>query len=314
MRTVVPVLVASLLTACTADPAAVDDATLVLVDAADASLPVDQAAPPLFPDLAVEPIVAGQPFNLTVTNVPSAATVWFVIGTNGYGLGPCVPGRSICTDLRPPLGRLGPVVADATGTARLTVVAPSRVPWPTVLVQALVWKGQNEGVSTVVEVITNDFDGDGSPTSRDCDDNDPNRFPGNPVEIADGIDSDCDGDDVPADYFDGTYSSLDWILPSTIVSLCVPISGSVTIDHTAARELTGSLTCLDFLNGSTRSYSVRADIVGNQVDGTLRQGGIDVYDLHGTLSDVLGGPAFLETDVVDPTGAEPFAGYLDVSR
>ena len=38
-----------------------------------------------------------------------------------------------------------------------------------------------------------DEDMDGVPASEDCDDNDPNNFPGN-VEICDGQDNDCDGD------------------------------------------------------------------------------------------------------------------------
>jgi hypothetical protein len=55
-----------------------------------------------------------------------------------------------------------------------------------------------------------DDDGDGVPADRDCDDHDPNRFPGNheapnscpPLSLADpkcgdGIDQDCDGRDVP---------------------------------------------------------------------------------------------------------------------
>ena len=41
---------------------------------------------------------------------------------------------------------------------------------------------------------TVDADGDGSDACTDCDDNDPNAFPGNPVaETCDGVDTDCDG-------------------------------------------------------------------------------------------------------------------------
>ena len=37
-----------------------------------------------------------------------------------------------------------------------------------------------------------DFDGDGSPAGVDCDDADPNNYPGN-TEVCDGQDNDCDG-------------------------------------------------------------------------------------------------------------------------
>jgi hypothetical protein len=40
-----------------------------------------------------------------------------------------------------------------------------------------------------------DNDGDGSPEGIDCDDDDPDRYPGAPESNDDGIDSDCDGED-----------------------------------------------------------------------------------------------------------------------
>lgn len=65
-----------------------------------------------------------------------------------------------------------------------------------------------------------DADGDGSPLSEDCDDDDPHVFP-SAVEARDGRDQDCDGDvdeDVPDLLFD-------WMHPGTRCGAWEPTSG-----------------------------------------------------------------------------------------
>ena len=48
------------------------------------------------------------------------------------------------------------------------------------------------GTPTDTEPVDEDLDSDGSPASEDCDDLDPQRYPG-AEELWDGIDNDCDG-------------------------------------------------------------------------------------------------------------------------
>ena len=73
-----------------------------------------------------------------------------------------------------------------------------------------------------------DNDGDGSPAGEDCDDNDPNVFPGN-LEICDGKDNNCDG------IIDGSFricndgdnctvDDIESVLPDG--TICIPCNGT----------------------------------------------------------------------------------------
>lgn len=73
--------------------------------------------------------------------------------------------------------------------------------------EPVAWFGPD--VELLVQVLpraagVEDFDGDGSGADRDCDDRDPDRFPGNWDRCGDGIDQDCTGSDLVCDPSDPT--------------------------------------------------------------------------------------------------------------
>ena len=61
-----------------------------------------------------------------------------------------------------------------------------------------------EGSASVLVSVA-DLDGDGSPDDEDCDDSNPNVFPGAGDVYGDGLDADCDGRDCEAAWLGTTY-------------------------------------------------------------------------------------------------------------
>ncbi len=93
-----------------------------------------------------------------------------------------------------------------------------------------------QSCTTIVAIMDND--GDGSPTGEDCDDTDPNVFPGNP-EVCDGKDNNCDGIidgsfRVCDDGDNCTVDDIESVLPDG--TSCIPCNG------TALNCNTGSTT------------------------------------------------------------------------
>ena len=77
----------------------------------------------------------------------------------------------------------------------------------------LVWDDVSGGAGTVESFgltfeVSNDVDGDGWGASCECDDNDPNAFPGAPEVTGDGIDQDCNGSDTVACYADADLDGV----------------------------------------------------------------------------------------------------------
>ena len=75
-----------------------------------------------------------------------------------------------------------------------------------------------------------DNDGDGSPVGQDCDDNDPNNFPGN-TEICDGQDNNCNNEideDLEVMEFYADIDGDGFGDPLTLMQDCIQLAGSVS--------------------------------------------------------------------------------------
>jgi hypothetical protein len=115
------------------------------------------------------------------------------------GAGVCVPeAGGLCLGLTTGMAYLGTVTADADGVAVYDMDVPATAPvGATVAFQAVAVRGFDGATSIASEAVAtelqpDDVDGDGFLGVDDCNDRDPEIYPG-AVERCDGIDNDCDG-------------------------------------------------------------------------------------------------------------------------
>ncbi|MCB9682495.1 MAG: FG-GAP repeat protein [Alphaproteobacteria bacterium] len=107
-----------------ADPSLAVDADFDLPTA----LPDDLLPPPM--TLTVGTLSPGQPLNLSVTGANPGDPVYFAYGLGGVGAGPTVPFfGGLQLGILPPVGPLPgqPVIANASGNATYSVIAPNSV-------------------------------------------------------------------------------------------------------------------------------------------------------------------------------------------
>jgi hypothetical protein len=152
-----------------------------------------RATNPPPPAFEVGPLI-GQQVSAAIRGATRGVSAWLLVSDQPPTPGPCVPGGSICADLLPtrppiPMRRMGndllvssPVPA---GTCHLWFQGVMRGP-----------SGMTF-VTDVVERLCGDADLDGVRAPSDCDDADPDVFPQAPEVCGDGVDSDCDGADLP---------------------------------------------------------------------------------------------------------------------
>ncbi len=124
----------------------------------------------------------------------------------------------------------------------------------------------NDGVgSTIVTGASLDCDSEAnrSSTTGDCADNNADRFPGNPEVVGDGVDQDCDGQEIC--YLDSDGD--DFGTSATVVS--------TDQDCLDAMEADNDLDCLD---SDPNSYPGALEVVGDETDQDCDGGEICWFD------------------------------------
>jgi hypothetical protein len=137
----------------------------------------------------------GQLSAFVVTGAQPGQALYVGGSTYPLGDGACPPlADGLCLELESPF-LLGAGVADAAGVATIRGVVPVQpASVSSIHLQALGGGGTHDAATsnTLTLVLqTADLDGDGFYAGDDCDDDDPEVYPGAP-ERCDGVDNDCD--------------------------------------------------------------------------------------------------------------------------
>lgn len=186
--------------------------------------------------------------------------------------------------------------------------------------------------------VDGDEDGDGSPDSEDCDDSDPNTYPGADEPCSDPADRNCDGvpgvdNDSNECRYNGHYegvlqivletgdydgSAPNLIDPATLESTTCVGTVAIDVDVTAGGfdEITGTLSSgayddstiwMDWLSASSLGLTGCEFL---DLDIAARTS-VDFPELYGAVSDTsCAGSANVSEPVLDDSGADP---TLDLS-
>ena len=96
-------------------------------------------------------LVRGQEAVLQIDDAVAGETVFFIYSLNGEGDGPSIPPLGgLSLDILPPINLIGQAIADAFGTATISVPIPSGAPLIDVSTQAVIQRGTggNESVKS----------------------------------------------------------------------------------------------------------------------------------------------------------------------
>lgn len=119
--------VALALAAWTACAAPVDSWDAIDESAALGFLPGDFVPPPGSLEIAVTPIVPGQPATWTITGGYPGDTVYLLRSPNSVGQGPCHRVLGACLTIRAPFARQATLTLDSNGEASVTLQVPAHI-------------------------------------------------------------------------------------------------------------------------------------------------------------------------------------------